>query len=1000
MNKKTLFEVIMLLAGLFSATQEGYAQWNQQTACPGWNNPANFTAGNAQNKYTGRLGDVSDGDQHNSQYNYITWTSTIYSAAQLAGLTTSSSCDNTGIPSNSNSFVILDTMSQATGASASQRNKDPNTGYRLPFVPNRKFDTYDTTGRIYNTRLTKSIRIGDDCTPGSSTNSAATCLYYQMFPTSQNAMLFIYYAVVVQNPGHGTECDPLFRITVENQHEDGSWHTVSDTLDYLVTSTPAQGQGTTVESGNHYGSVVFQPSFDSNGWHSASTGYSGVNYKDWVKVALNLGNMLYTPVRVAINIGDCCYHAHWAYAYVCGECRELDIKTSGCAAGRDTTVAILSAPRGMLNYEWGASRFGVSDPTTALNPGGANSHFSFRPLDSGTEAGGHADYNVTASDFRVFYRSLPNHDSVRIVDALNRPTDSIGNRQTFRCRMTSALDPNKPFQTNLYVNVQNTKPTMGIDTLSLCNGDVVLRNRSFVPGDNSGLFVDSVTRWAFYSNPNGAGLPDTIMIGDTAVNHYDDTELKSVVVRSYTSDSTCWSEDVYRFRPRKNPDTKMAISKYVLCDADETTIRDITDNSVYRQWTFLKETSSINDSVPEYDTLIGRSDNNNIVTRPFTHSIEPITLTARNGLYYLNPENISDTVWCMATAYDTVAVFVHPELKVTGDTIVCQGSSTDAYVSAVGVDGCTYEWSTVYGIISGSIPSGSHLAVVPYADTAVYYVRVTSPQGCVAWDSIYAYMVRPQLTINPSDGRICPGKIATLTASAAHHYTWTASPNDPSLAGQDTAAVIRVSPTQTTVYTMVGHGSNDCDASPLSKTVTIVPLPEPSIITSPDFVDSDDPTVTLRDVSRNGVSSSWLFNDGERVNAREVTHTFEEATGADSVYVLLTSYNELNCPADKSFGIPVNLFTAWIPNIFNPGTEDENSVFRIYTINEFENFHIYIYNRQGNLVFESDDPHFEWDGTYANGEKCPQGAYVYVCNYRKPGTPTLISKHGAVTLVR
>ena len=348
MNKKTFFGVIMLLAGLFSATQEGYAQWNQQTACPGWNNPANFTAGNAQNKYTGRLGDVSDGDQHNSQYNYITWTSTIYSAAQLAGLTTSSSCDNTGIPSNSNSFVILDTMSQATGASASQRNKDPNTGYRLPFVPNRKFDTYDTTGRIYNTRLTKSIRIGDDCTPSSSTNSAAACLYYQMFPTSQNAMLFIYYAVVVQNPGHGTECDPLFRITVENQHEDGSWHTVSDTLDYLVTSTPAQGQGTTVESGNHYGSVVFQPSFDSNGWHSASTGYSGVNYKDWVKVALNLGNMLYTPVRVAINIGDCCYHAHWAYAYVCGECRELDIKTSGCAAGRDTTVAILSAPRGML----------------------------------------------------------------------------------------------------------------------------------------------------------------------------------------------------------------------------------------------------------------------------------------------------------------------------------------------------------------------------------------------------------------------------------------------------------------------------------------------------------------------------------------------------------------------------------------------------------------------------------------------------------------------------
>ena len=984
MYRKPSLLIVLALAAVVLPVQQAAAQWSQATACPGWNNPASFTVGNSQNKYSAKSGTVG-GRATNGQYVTINWNGSSWAASQMAGVQTGG-CTGTGIPNNGKAYVILDTMSQATG---SPRNRDPNTGNRLPFVPNRQFDTYDTTGRIVNTHLTKSIRIGDDCSAGGS--NGASALYYQIFPTSQNAMLFIYYAVVVQNPGHGIECDPIFRISVEKQQEDGSWQIVSDTLDYLVTSTPAAGQGYTV-SGTP-GTVIFQPSFDSNGWHSASTGYSGINYKDWVKVALNLGNLLYTPVRVEINIGDCCYNAHFAYAYVCGECRELDIKQSGCAAGRSQQVTTLSAPRGMLNYEWGASRFGVSDPTTALNPGGANSHFSFRTLDSGTESGGHADYNVTSSDFRVFYRTQNEHDSVAVFD-------SVGNRQTFRCRMTSALDPSKPFQTNLYVNVQNTKPTMAIDSLSLCNGDVVLRNLSYVPGDNSGLMVDTATRWSFYSTPNAIGNADTVLFGDTVRMHYDSTGTVWVAVRSYTTDNTCWSEEVYPFVPRQNPKTGMTISKYVLCDADETTIVDTTAGSVFRQWTFLNEASSINDSMPVFDTLTGRGTDNRIVTRPFSHSVEPITLTVRNGSYYLNPVNVSDTVWCEATAFDTVAVFVHPELQVTGDTIVCQGSSTDANVSAVGVSGCTYEWSTTYGSITGNIPSGSHLAVVPYADTSLYYVRVTSPQGCVAWDSVYAYLVRPQLAISPADGRICPGQTATLTASAAHHYTWTASPADPSLAGQDTAAVVNVSPAQTTVYTMVGHGSNDCDASPLSKTVTIVPLAVPTITSSPNFVDSDDPTVTLSDVSPGSVRSSWLFNGGERVDARVVTHTFDEATGADSVYVTLTAYNELNCPIDKIFGIPVNLFTSWIPNIFTPGSEDENSIFRIYTINEFENFHIYIYNRQGNLVFESDDPHFEWDGTYSNGERCPQGAYVYVCNYRKPGTPTLISKHGAITLVR
>ena len=143
----------------------------------------------------------------------------------------------------------------------------------------------------------------------------------------------------------------------------------------------------------------------------------------------------------------------------------------------------------------------------------------------------------------------------------------------------------------------------------------------------------------------------------------------------------------------------------------------------------------------------------------------------------------------------------------------------------------------------------------------------------------------------------------------------------------------------------------------------------------------------------------WQFHDGQTATGREVSHRFDNCIGMDSVPVTLTSYNVLDCPTVYHFGVPVNVFTAWFPTAFTPGSSDGNDKFSLYTINEYQFFHIYIYNRRGELVFDSDDVHFVWDGT-KDGEPCPQGAYVYTCRFRKPGTTTLSSQQGTVTLIR
>ena len=1020
---------IVLAALLTMAVPSANAQggWSQSTACPGWNNPLNFTQGmggstsaGTYHGWEGRTG-VKGETVPNALTGEtgITWSSTVVTASQMANkqmnIGTSSSypdCARFPGPStdatHSKCFAILDTNTQCTGYTA---NRDPNTGSsasnQLWYVPTW-YNVYDSTASV-QTNLYRSVRVGHACGRESGTDNASA-VYYYMNVTPQNAMLYLYYACVFESPSHTNAQNPVFIIRVMKQNSAGTWVQASptgyypggtnqcDTLAYMISSTLATSGGSVTPG--------------SNGWHShtSTIGYRGgsqsLYWKDWTKVVLNLSSLLYSNVRIEVMVTTCSMTQHYSYAYICGECRPMKIESSGCPAGMSTDVTTLTAPRGLISYSWAASEYGYSEVS---NLGLANSdpnstaYFTFRELTSGTEEDTAYVYHVQADDFRVSYRPNSAHvQGIPVTPTSPLIPDSIGNKQVFRCTMESYIDPAKHFFSDMYVGVQNTKPTMDVDSLIICGGDVYLRNRSYVPGDPDLVDLPS-TKWSFYHNASCLGTADTVMFGDTVTMHFDSPSMQGVRVRTNThtdGDEECYSEAVYPIRPLQNPVGGFTVSPQVLCDDDPTTLVDTTSNSTYRVWMFRD--ADENSSMDLTDHLVGVGENNRTYSRSFTHSVEPIELMARNGKFYLNPENTSDTIWCENTIRDSAFVFLHPELEVVGDTIVCHGTLTDATVTAVGVDDCVYQWSTTLGSITGNIPQGNHLAVTPYADTATYYVRVTSPQGCVAWDSIHAYLVTPRLSILPADGRICPGDVVTLTGSNANSYTWSASPDDPSLEGQEAQDVIMVTPRQNTTYTLVGHGGsgdNLCDATPLTTDVTVFPYPVPQVHLNPGIIDSENPVVVLRDDSPYSVTSSWVFDGGETVNGQEVTHSFEESTGADSVYVTLINANELGCQTVYPFAIPVNLYTAWFPNVFTPGSEDENSRFRLYTINAYEHFHIYIYNRRGELVFDSDDPEFVWDGTY-NGTPCPQDTYVYICRFRKPGTYNLSKIHGSVTLVR
>jgi len=117
----------------------------------------------------------------------------------------------------------------------------------------------------------------------------------------------------------------------------------------------------------------------------------------------------------------------------------------------------------------------------------------------------------------------------------------------------------------------------------------------------------------------------------------------------------------------------------------------------------------------------------------------------------------------------------------------------------------------------------------------------------------------------------------------------------------------------------------------------------------------------------------------------EVCVSFQEPGAAVSTVCRSVSIGQCNC-------------NVYIPNAFSPNGDDINDVFGPVAFCNLEQMELSVYNRWGELVYQTSNPSEKWDGRY-NGDNCPVDVYVYVINYKKPNESAK-TVHGDVTLVR
>lgn len=108
-------------------------------------------------------------------------------------------------------------------------------------------------------------------------------------------------------------------------------------------------------------------------------------------------------------------------------------------------------------------------------------------------------------------------------------------------------------------------------------------------------------------------------------------------------------------------------------------------------------------------------------------------------------------------------------------------------------------------------------------------------------------------------------------------------------------------------------------------------------------------------------------------NDKDIRYTFSEPGS----YRVVCSVNNATCASD-SMEVTVAVAESYlaVPNVFTPNGDGKNDEFRV-AYRSLRDFHIWVYNRWGKLVYESTDPAKGWDGNI-NGRPAAEGAYFYV----------------------
>ncbi len=260
------------------------------------------------------------------------------------------------------------------------------------------------------------------------------------------------------------------------------------------------------------------------------------------------------------------------------------------------------------------------------------------------------------------------------------------------------------------------------------------------------------------------------------------------------------------------------------------------------------------------------------------------------------------------------------------------------------------------------------------------------------------------------------GHHVTATATAAlaaadsltlPHLAWSARPADPLLDSLlqspgytfTSGATILLQPAVETQYTLTADYSAT-HRCPDTATITLKPVvtPQVQLKVTPLLMPYSERHFTAYDLDHNHSYARTWYIDNEPLGDHSPVIHGQASFDADSVIVTLELADSI-CSDTATRVIHIDDLAVYAPNAFTPSREDNNRF--VIVTRGVARGELTIYQRDGLLVYHTDDYTQGWDGRTSDGTPCIQGNYVWKLVYQPtlwPGTQR--TQVGSILLIR